>query len=185
MIEASSSAGLISGFSISSQVQIGHLQRFLIFFLGMTLLFVVIMIEQILNLHCILIWFQLVSGLRVNFTKSSILPVGHLDNIHLLAGVLGCNIDAFPITYLGLPLGANLCRKLFGILLLGNLRKDFQVGSLLIFQKGGNNSHQECSLQHSHFFLSLFPLPASMTNNLEAIQRNFLWGSLSCKMECC
>jgi len=40
----------------------------------------------------------LVSGLRVNLAKRSILPIGHMDNIQLLAGVLGCNVDAFPAT---------------------------------------------------------------------------------------
>ena len=64
-----------------------------------------------MNLHCILIWFQAVSGLRVNLTKSFILSVGHLDNIQLLAGVLGCKIDVFPVTYLGLPLGAKFKEK--------------------------------------------------------------------------
>jgi len=46
-----------------------------------------------------------VSILRANLAKSSILPGGHLNNIHILAGVFGY-IDAFPTTYLGMPLGA-------------------------------------------------------------------------------
>ena len=45
--------------------------------------------EQIVNLRYILIWFQVISGLRINLTKSSILPMGELDNIQILAGVLG------------------------------------------------------------------------------------------------
>jgi len=67
--------------------------------------------EQIMNLRYILIWFQAISGLRINLTKSSILPVGELDNIQILAGVLGCKINSFPITYLGLPLGAKFKEK--------------------------------------------------------------------------
>ena len=67
--------------------------------------------EQIVNLRCILIWFQAVSGLRVNLTKSSILLVGQSDNLQILAGVLGCNTDFFTITYLGLPLSAKFKEK--------------------------------------------------------------------------
>ena len=55
--------------------------------------------EQIGNLRCVLTWFQAISGLRVNLAKSSILPIGHMDNIQLLVGVLGGNVDAFLTTY--------------------------------------------------------------------------------------
>lgn len=50
-----------------------------------------------------LTWFEAVSRLRVNLAKSSIVAMGQVENILLLAGVLGCNIDSFPTTYLGLP----------------------------------------------------------------------------------
>jgi len=52
-----------------------------------------------------------VSGLRVNLSKSSISPVGQVDNILLLVGVLGCSIDSFPSSYLGLTLGAKFKDK--------------------------------------------------------------------------
>ena len=67
--------------------------------------------EQMVNLRCELTWFQAVSGLKVNLAKSSILPIGSMDNIQLLAGVLGCKVDAFLTTYLGLPLGAKFKEK--------------------------------------------------------------------------
>jgi len=104
MIEADSSAGLIFGFSVSSpgsnmtSTKVSHL-----LFVDDTIFFCDNDCEQIVNLRCILIWFQAVLGLRVNLTKSSVLPVGQLDNIQLLAGVLGCKIDVFPITYFRPP----------------------------------------------------------------------------------
>jgi len=58
------------------------------------------------NLRGILLWFEAISGLRVNRTKSSILLVVQVDNIQLLEGVLGCTTDTFPTSDLGLPLGA-------------------------------------------------------------------------------
>ena len=64
-----------------------------------------------MNLRCVLTWFQAVSDLKVNLAKSSILPIGYMDNIQLLAGVLGCNDDALPTSYLGLPLGAKFKEK--------------------------------------------------------------------------
>ena len=67
--------------------------------------------DQIVNLHGILIWFEAVSSLRVKLTKSSILPIGQVDNIQLLAGILGYSIDSFPTSYLGLPLSAKFKDK--------------------------------------------------------------------------
>ena len=49
--------------------------------------------------------------LRANLAKSSILLIGHVDNILLLAGVLGCNVDAFLTAYLDLPFGAKFKEK--------------------------------------------------------------------------
>ncbi|RVW50774.1 LINE-1 reverse transcriptase-like [Vitis vinifera] len=46
------------------------------------------------------------SGLRINLTKSELIPVGEIDNIEEMAVELGCRIGSFPVKYLGLPLGA-------------------------------------------------------------------------------
>jgi len=77
-----------------------------------------------------------VSGLRVNLSKSSILLVGQVDIVQILAGVLCCKITSFSITYLGLPLGAKFKEKALWDQSLGDLRKDCQVGRRLIFLKG-------------------------------------------------
>jgi len=70
--------------------------------------------EQMVNLRGVLSWFQAVLSLTVNLAKSSILSIGHMDNIQMLACVLGCKVDAFPTTYLGLPLSAKFKEKALG-----------------------------------------------------------------------
>ena len=67
--------------------------------------------EQMINICCVLMWFEAVLGLRVNQAKSSILDEEQVVNIQLLRGVLRCNIDSFPSTYLGHPLGARFKDK--------------------------------------------------------------------------
>ena len=64
-----------------------------------------------MNLHGILIWFEAVSSLRVKLTKSSILPIGQVDNIDLLRGLLGWTTDSFPAANLVLPLGTKFKDK--------------------------------------------------------------------------
>ena len=52
-------------------------------------------------------WFEVVSGLRINLNKSEIIPIGLVVNVEELALELGCGVGSLPPSYLGLPLGAN------------------------------------------------------------------------------
>ena len=62
--------------------------------------------EQMGYLSWLLMWFEAISGLKINLAKSKIILVGGVVNMEVLANELGCNIGAFPSSYLGLPLGA-------------------------------------------------------------------------------
>ena len=50
-------------------------------------------------------WFEALSDLRINLSKSEIIPVKPVDNV-AESMELGCGIGSFPSSYLGLPLGA-------------------------------------------------------------------------------
>ena len=56
--------------------------------------------------------FYSVSGLKINMSKSIILGVGVDDAlVSSMAESVGCEVGAWPINYLGLPLGGNpYCR---------------------------------------------------------------------------
>ena len=68
-----------------------------------------------LILCLVLIWFEAVSGLKVNLGKSELVAVGAVPNMDLLVAVLGCKQGSLPMKYLGLPLGAKLGTSQFGI----------------------------------------------------------------------
>ena len=57
-------------------------------------------------LSCYLCVFEAILGLKMNLSKSELLPIRGVENLEGLAFVLGCKVRALPITYLGLPLGA-------------------------------------------------------------------------------
>ena len=61
-------------------------------------------------------WFEAMSGLRINLNKSEIIPVGLVDNVVELALELGCGIGSFLTSYLGLLLGASHKATWFGTL---------------------------------------------------------------------
>ena len=46
-------------------------------------------------------WFEAFSGLRINLSKSEIIPVGKVSNVETLAVELGCGVGSLPTTYLG------------------------------------------------------------------------------------
>ena len=54
----------------------------------------------------LLMWFKVVSGLRINLEKSELIPVGRVENMDDLAWDFGCRVGSLPSTYLGMPLGA-------------------------------------------------------------------------------
>ena len=55
----------------------------------------------------VMIFFEAITGLKVNIGKSEIVPVGVVVSLNTLAGVLGCNVGRLPMIYLGIPLGAH------------------------------------------------------------------------------
>ncbi|XP_058727023.1 uncharacterized protein LOC131598440 [Vicia villosa] len=68
--------------------------------------------SNIRTLKAILLLFETMSGLKVNFQKSSITGINvSQDWIIEAANILHCKVGAVPFTYLGLPIGANPNRK--------------------------------------------------------------------------
>ncbi|GMP93319.1 hypothetical protein CsSME_00043204 [Camellia sinensis var. sinensis] len=52
--------------------------------------------------------FEIVSGLKVNLSKSSVVGINLEDSyVHRVVDMLRCCIDSFPLKYLGLPLGGD------------------------------------------------------------------------------
>jgi len=49
--------------------------------------------------------------LRVNFSKSVLIPIGEVPELQHLAQFFGYGIDYLPSSYLGQPLGANFMSK--------------------------------------------------------------------------
>ncbi|RVW60935.1 Golgin candidate 5 [Vitis vinifera] len=62
--------------------------------------------EHLSHLSWVLFWFEAASGLKINLSKSEIIPVGEVDDIEELAAEVGCRVGSLPSQYLGLPLGA-------------------------------------------------------------------------------
>lgn len=56
--------------------------------------------------------FEMASGLKVNFQKSSLHGTNMREShLEMFAGLIGCNVGKIAISYLGLSIGANYRKK--------------------------------------------------------------------------
>ena len=149
-----------------------------------TLLFCGANKDQLKYLGWILMWFEALSGLRINLNKSEIVPIGSVDNVLELAVEIGCGIGSLPSSYLGLPLGAS--HKALGVwdTVEDRFRKRLSSWKAQYISKGGRLTLIQSILSSLPIYcLSLFRMPVTICNKLEKIQREFLWsgGSLAKK----
>ena len=142
-----------------------------------TLVFCKDLKDQMVYLSWIFAWFEALSGLRINLEKSSLLPVGRVENAESLAAELGCKIRSLPIVYLGLLLRAkhNTLEVWDGV--KERFCRRFALWKRQYISKGGRLTLIRSTLSNMSIYItSLFPLPKSVKFILEKIQRDFLWG---------
>jgi hypothetical protein len=77
-----------------------------------TLLFIKNDVRQAHNLKWLLSIFEHLSGMRINFNKSDLVPINvTIEEVNVLAQVFGCKVSEFPLKYLGVPLHFGKLRK--------------------------------------------------------------------------
>ena len=65
-------------------------------------------LQQALTMKGILIDYASSIGLRINFHKSTLIPINlFADAATTFANLFGCSVGSMPFTYLGLPLGTS------------------------------------------------------------------------------
>ena len=67
--------------------------------------------EQFKYLRVILILFEGISGLHINWRKSFLYPIDKVHNMEALNLILGGQVGALPTTYIGMLLGAKSMTK--------------------------------------------------------------------------
>jgi hypothetical protein len=179
MLGAFTDRGLISGFSVGTRepdrVTVSHL-----LFADDTLVFCGANASQIRHLGALLVCFEAVAGLKVNLSKSALFPVGLVDNVGQLAGLLGCGSGEVPLKYLGLPLGASFKLKTMWAGLEDLMLRRLAPWKRLYLSKGGRVTLIKSTLSNMPtYLLSLFPIPADVAKRIEKIQRDFLWGGMN------
>ena len=179
MLKRAVDMGYISSFMVGKhngiELMISHL-----LFADDTLILCGVDSQQIRHLRGVFIWFQAISGLKINLSKSKLVPVGQVPNVTELAGVLGCKVSELPLSYLGLPLGATFKKKAIWNGMAEKMERLLAGWKRLYQSKGGRLTLLKSTLANlPTYFLSLFPIPMSIAHRIKKLQRDFLWGGLS------
>jgi hypothetical protein len=163
------------GFRIrGGEVMISHLQ-----YADDTLCVGEASINNLWALKAILRGFEMVSGLKVNYWKSSLMGLNvSQEFMSLASSFLNCKTSFVPFKYLGLPVGANPRRLFTWEPLLDSLRKRLGGWGNKFVSLGGRIVLLNAVLNAIPiFYLSYFKIPIMVWKKIRRIQREFLWGS--------
>ncbi|KAJ0434249.1 putative RNA-directed DNA polymerase [Helianthus annuus] len=133
---------------------------------------------NILNLRRILWCFYLVSGLRVNMAKCSLIGIGVGDaETSEMAQLLKCKIGSLPFKFLGLQVGANmnLCRHWKPV--LDTFQRRLSVWKAKTLSFGGRVTMIKSVLNSlPTYYFSLYRAPEKVIELLDRMRRVFFWG---------
>ena len=105
MIKTTNTRGWIKGFELdmndNSSLEITYLQ-----YADDTLIFCDANGEQLKHLRVILVLFEGISGLHINWRKSCLYPINEVSDMAQLSTILGGDVGSLPTIYLRMSLGA-------------------------------------------------------------------------------
>ncbi|XP_077249381.1 uncharacterized protein LOC143888877 [Tasmannia lanceolata] len=132
----------------------------------------------VLNLKAMLRCYEMVSGQRSNFTKSRMYAINVSESdASSFAGIMGCGLDVFPATYLGLPLGVGRPKHTLWAPIIQRIERRLATWKRRLVSKGGRLVLLKAVLSNMPiYFLSLFQCLVSVAKRIEQLQRRFLWG---------
>ena len=175
LIKRAVSGGFLTSYRVKGRggegVQLTHLM-----YADDTLIFCDASKDQLAYLSCVLMWFEVISGLRINLDKSEIIPMGKVENLKVLALELEREVGKLPPIYLGLPLGAPHKSVAVWDGVEERLRRRLAFWKRQYISKGGRLTLIRSALSNmSIYYMSILCMPISIRLRLEQIQRDFLW----------
>lgn len=122
-------------------------------------------------------WFELLSGLKINYEKCELIGVRVADSLLVsLANAFGCKVGKFPSKYLGVPLCLGLPKKSLWDSVVECIDKKLSSWKRRYLSLGGRITLLKFVLSSIPiYYLSCFKCPKSVLRRIEKSQRNFLW----------
>nr|XP_025635827.1 uncharacterized protein LOC112729904 [Arachis hypogaea]XP_025636565.1 uncharacterized protein LOC112730719 [Arachis hypogaea] len=153
-------------------IELSHLQ-----FADDTVLFCPPEEETIKNYKRLLRCFELMSGLSINFDKSSLIPINCNELwVRSMCRVLGCKEATLPVKYLGISLEANPKLVKTWKPIIDKVEEKLSLWKAKVLNKAGKLVLIKSVLNSlSVYYLSLYKMPKAVAEKLISLQRRFLW----------
>jgi len=171
LVHKACEVGLLEGFHVdnSQSSVVSHL-----LFASNTSIFCRPCVTDMGYLRFILLLFEAMSRHRVNLSKSSLIRIGEVPNIHYLAHFFGCGVSALLIW--AFPLGASLKCKAVWDPVVERFQKRLAVWNSKMLSRRGRLAFLQVTLWSLPiYYMSLFTILASIASQLEKSMREFLW----------
>lgn len=122
--------------------------------------------------------FNLISGLKINFHKSSIFGVGcDSSEVSEMAERLGCNIGKIPFLHLGLMIGANMNQFNNWKPVIDLVESRLSLWKTKTLSIGGRVTLLKSVFESLPvYYFSLYKAPMRLIQKLDGLRRRFLWG---------
>ncbi|GKV19324.1 hypothetical protein SLEP1_g29604 [Rubroshorea leprosula] len=166
--------GMLTGVRVGSgDLDITHLQ-----FADDTIIFCEASPQNVWVIKGIFRSFELISGLKVNFFKSSLSGINvEDDKLSEMADSINCVVGDIPFKYLGVPVGANPRKISTWASVIECLRRKLSSWRCDSLSFGGRIILLKAVLSSIPvYYFSTLKAPKKVINLLSLIQRRFLWG---------
>jgi hypothetical protein len=142
-----------------------------------TLLFLEKNVNVAFNLKWTLACFEQISGMRINFHKSDLIPINiEVEELQPFIDIFQCEVGSFPVKYLGIPLHFDrLKREDLQHLIESILRRITRWRGKLISTAAKRILIQACLSSIPIYLLSFFRFPKWALSLLDTQLENFMW----------
>ncbi|GJT06023.1 hypothetical protein Tco_0840485 [Tanacetum coccineum] len=135
--------------------------------------------ENVSNTVMLVQCFYLVSGLKINLSKCSLLRIGVQEaEVKGVADGVGCTAGTLPFTYLGVPIGNKTSKVNDWKDLIDKFKKRLSNWKIKTLSVGGRVTLLKSVLGSIAIYLmSIFKTPITVLNNIESIRNKFFLGA--------
>lgn len=134
--------------------------------------------RSLVNIKCLLICFEMTSGLMINFSKSAIFRLGNTspEDMDKASTILCCLDGQYLMTYMGLPIRSTVLNREDWIPLIDRVEKRLDSWKGNCLSCGGRlvlvNSVLSAMPIH---YMSFYILPKWVIQRADRIRRSFFW----------
>jgi hypothetical protein len=135
--------------------------------------------RQLLYLRAILESFAQSTGLRVNYSKSGMVPLNMTaEKAELMTGVFGCQLQTVPFTYLGLPMGTTRPRVEHFEPIMNRMEKQLTSISSLLTHAGRLQLVNSVFSSSPTYTMCSVAVPLTVHEYFDRIRRHCMWNCM-------